>query len=64
MASCELCENDLDLDDPTIFYQVAEWVSGPKRHGAVLRQYTEKVAHAECIQKVMQGQSPDQEPLF
>jgi hypothetical protein len=64
MKSCFFCGDPVNQDAPDLFQEVSEWVSGPKKHGAVLREYTGNVAHGECVEKLKAGQAPDQEPLF
>jgi len=64
---CCLCFEVLtpeEVDDPDATYrEVSSWVTGPKSQSPVLREQTGKIAHAKCINKVIDGQSPDQEPL-
>lgn len=61
---CAFCPDTLDLDDPDIYREVRSWVHGPKLDGPKLREQTGRVAHKKCINKIVAGQSPDQEPLI
>lgn len=52
------------LDDPNAIYrEVKSWVTGPKLQHPVLREQTGNIAHAVCVQRLLEGQSPDQKPL-
>lgn len=62
--TCAFCGHRADPDDPDNFREVVSWVHGRKLDGPVLREQTGRVAHAECVEKVRAGQSPDQEKLL
>lgn len=66
MASqlCGMCKQPVDENDPTIYHEIKVWVHGPKKDGATARQETGRIAHAECVSLVKQGQAPDQDRLF
>lgn len=64
MSKCDLCGEAINLDDPENFYEITVWVHGPKRDGATARSNTGRVAHAECVRLIQQGQAPDQDRLF
>ena len=52
------------IDDPEAVYrEVTSWVHGPKLQGPVLRTQTGRLAHRECINKLIEGQSPDQQSI-
>lgn len=61
---CGLCGNPLDKDDPTNWKQVVGWVGGPKKDHMRLREDTGLLAHDTCVQKLAQGQAPDQPSIF
>lgn len=61
---CAFCGEPVDKDDPGVYRKVESWVHGPKQDSPVLRQQTGWYAHPECIEKAINGQSPDQEPIF
>lgn len=61
---CFFCKKDVDLDDEETFREVKSWVNGPKLDGPVLREQTGAVAHPNCIELILHGQSPDQPFLF
>lgn len=61
---CWFCGKHVDKDDTTNYRQVDSWVTGPKLDHPVLRQQTGNFAHHDCVQKVINGQAPDQEELF
>lgn len=61
---CELCDQPVNLDSPDTHHQILEWVRGEKKHGGRAREYTGKVAHEDCVDKIVMGQNPEQEPLF
>jgi hypothetical protein len=64
---CPMCWKDLTpeiKDDPdAIYHEVVSWVTGPKLQSPVLRGQTGRIAHKTCIDKVLNGQSPDQEAI-
>lgn len=66
MASelCAFCPRPVDLHDLSTQHQITGWVSGPKKDGLTLRNYTGKVAHRACIQMQVDGVAPDQLELF
>lgn len=50
-----------ELDDPDLTYrEVTSWVTGPKLQHPVLREQTGRRAHKKCIEKLINGQAPDQ----
>lgn len=61
---CAVCGEPLVLDDPDNYREVKSWVHGPKLQSPVLRQQTGQQAHKDCIEKMVAGQSPDQEKLI
>jgi hypothetical protein len=61
---CEICDNPVTPDDNRAYEEIRTWVQRPQMHGAVLRTYTSKVAHEECIKKALAGIAPDQESLI
>ena len=64
---CALCFGTIDpaqIDDPEAIYrEVTSWVHGPKLQSPVLREQTGKLAHKDCIDKLLNGQAPDQERI-
>ena len=64
---CSLCDREIsaaELDDPEAVYrEVTSWVHGPKLQGPVLREQTGRIAHADCIKKLIEGQAPDQDRI-
>jgi hypothetical protein len=64
VKSCAFCFQPVDQDDTDNYHEVASWVNGPKLDGPKLRQQTGAVAHKSCVDKLVQGQAPDQEGLF
>lgn len=64
---CAFCFEQLsaqEIDDPEAVYrQVTSWVHGPKLQGPVLRMQTGKLAHKPCIEKLINGQAPDQQSI-
>lgn len=64
---CAFCFKGLtaqEIDDPEAVYrQVTSWVHGPKLQGPVLRMQTGKLAHKACIEKLINGQAPDQQSI-
>lgn len=64
---CPMCLERLTpevKDDPNaIYHEVVSWVTGPKLQSPVLRAQTGRIAHKTCIDKVLNGQSPDQESI-
>lgn len=61
--TCPFCSTAISRDG-TEFKEIRVWVSGPKSDGAVLREETGRYAHKECVDKVRQGQSPNQPTFF
>lgn len=61
---CDFCNNPVNLDDPETYHEVTSWVNGPKLDGPKLRERTGNVAHKDCVDKIIHGQSPEQEGLF
>ena len=64
---CPMCLEVLTpevKDDPdATYHEVVSWVTGPKLQSPVLRAQTGRIAHKTCIDKVLNGQSPDQEAI-
>lgn len=64
---CKFCFKSFtveEIDNPELTYrEVASWVTGPKSDSPVLRERTGRMAHKECVEKVVNGVAPDQEPL-
>lgn len=64
---CPMCFERLTpevKDDPdAIYHEVVSWVTGPKLQSPVLRSQTGRIAHKTCIDKLLNGQSPDQEAI-
>lgn len=62
---CAFCPNKIEAgDESELFREVRSWVHGPKLDGPVLREQTGRVAHKACVEKLMDGQAPDQETLL
>lgn len=61
---CTFCSRPVDPDDPENYHEAVSWVSGPKLDHPVLRQRTGVVAHKDCIDKLVEGQAPDQETII
>lgn len=61
---CPLCGNQVDPFNKTAWKEVRGWVGGPKKDHMRLREDTGRFAHGECVQKVLEGQSPDQPSMF
>lgn len=64
MEDCMFCHEPANPDNPDTYHEVTEFVHGEKKHGAVLRDYTGRIAHKDCVDKLKQGQAVDQPPLF
>ena len=63
-AMCGIMLTSQDLDDPDAIYrEVSSWVTGPKLQSPVLRLRTGRIAHKTCIEKLLDGEAPDQEPV-
>lgn len=62
--NCFFCNKHADLDDPDTYREVLSWVNGPKLDGPKLREQTGRVAHKDCVDKIVLGQHPSQEALF
>jgi hypothetical protein len=62
--NCFFCNKHVDLDDDKNYREVLSWVSGPKLDSPKLREQTGRVAHKDCIDKILLGQAVDQESLF
>lgn len=64
---CSMCREKFfsgEKDDPdAIYVEVSSWVTGPKLQSPVLRSHTGRYAHSRCVQKVLDGEAPDQEPI-
>ena len=64
---CAMCWEEIDSalkDDPeALYHEVVSWVTGPKLQSPVLRTQSGRLAHASCVHKVLDGQSPDQESI-
>lgn len=63
---CEFCGSILDEDkNPAdIYYNITAWVRGPKKDGAVLRDYTGQTACVICIRAFQAGQPAGSPTLF
>lgn len=61
---CPFCQREVDPDSPDVYHEAVSWVTGPKLDHPVLRERTGKVAHKDCIEKLIDGQAPDQEPII
>lgn len=61
---CAFCPREIDPDGEDIYREVQSWVHGPKLDGPVLREQTGRIAHGDCIRKLIEGQAPDQEMLI
>ncbi len=64
MADCVACDLPVDLDADDTHYETTVWVKGPKRDGAVLREYTGRFMHGECVIMITNGVAPGTEPMF
>jgi hypothetical protein len=63
MRPCDFCDQPVDTDDTDNYVQVTSWVSGPKLDGPKLRLQTGRVAHKDCVDRVVAGQAPgDEQP--
>jgi len=64
---CSFCHEGFtveELDDPNLTYiEVASWVTGPKLQSPVMREQTGRRAHKSCIDKALDGEAADQQPL-
>lgn len=61
---CAFCPDKIEAGEQAdVFREVRSWVSGPKLDGPVLREQTGRVAHKRCVDKLIDGQAPDQETL-
>lgn len=64
---CPMCWQELkseEVYDPdAVYHEVVSWVTGPKLQSPVLRSRTGRLAHTTCIEKLLNGQSPDQEAI-
>lgn len=64
MKECSAgCGKLVDLDAADTHVEVTGWVHGPKKNGLRLAEDTGRVAHGECIELLLAGQSPDQPEL-
>jgi len=61
---CVFCNHPVDPDDPENYHEAKSWVTGPKLDHPVLRERTGRVAHKTCVEKLVDGQAPDQEPII
>lgn len=64
MSNCAMCGLPLNKDDPSIWKEVRGWVGGPKKDSMRLRQDTGILAHDRCVDRLLNGQAPDQPELF
>jgi hypothetical protein len=65
LEECALeCGESLDTNDETVYKEVAGWVHGKKKDSLTLRSDTGRYAHADCVQKVKDGQDPSQPSMF
>lgn len=62
-TGCVFCGGPVDQDGDDTYHEVTSWVSGPKLQSPKLRTQTGRLAHGECVQKLIAGQAPDQESL-
>jgi hypothetical protein len=66
-GECAFCPRPItadELDNPDLIYrEVSSWVTGAKLQSPVLREQTGRVAHAECVSRLVVGQATDQEVL-
>jgi hypothetical protein len=61
---CPFCSREVDPDDPDNYQEATSWVTGPKLDHPVLRERSGRVAHKACIEKLVDGQAPDQETII
>lgn len=61
---CTFCPDPVDETGEDVYREARSWVTGPKLDHPVLREQTGRVAHGDCIRKLIQGQAPDQEPMI
>jgi len=65
MRQCSFdCGQLVDTDNEDNYVEVTSWVNGPKLDGPKLRQQTGRVAHKDCVERVVHGQSVGQPDLF
>lgn len=62
--NCFFCDEPANLDDDQTYREVLSWVNGPKLDGPKLREQTGRVAHKDCVDKIVKGQHPSQEGIF
>lgn len=62
-SRCAFCNRPVEADDVETYHEVIAWAHGPKMDSPVLRQQTGQLACKNCINKMKQGQAPDQEGL-
>ena len=58
------CGRVVNIDSPDSWKQVIGYVGGLKKDSMRLREDTGNFAHGDCVQRIMDGQAPDQESLF
>jgi len=61
---CSFCRKLVDRTDETAYEQITTWVQRPQMHGAVIREYTGRLAHEECIKKARDHIAADQQSLL
>lgn len=61
--SCDFCGQYADPKDPSTFSEVRTWVGGSKKDSAVLRVYTGRSAHRDCIELERRGIGANQQNL-
>lgn len=66
MASevCPFCPNPVNPHDLGTYKLVEGWVKVKSGDSMVLRRDTGNYAHEACVNKLREGQAPDQESLF
>ena len=62
-SSCSFCGRTVEAGDVDTFREVISWVHGPKLDSPVLRTQTGQLACRTCIDRLKEGQAPDQETI-
>lgn len=61
---CVLCDQPIEpATENDAWKQVVGFVGGPKKDSMRLREDTGSFAHDDCIERIMNGQAPDQEEI-
>lgn len=51
-SDCLFCEKSVIHADESTYFEVTTWVRGSSRDSAILRDYSGRVAHRECVKGI------------